>query len=100
MNNSEQNAELLPSASIAQSNMLAEVLHPDSERLIKVCFEELRLKLLKNQSKYGWSNEWLTSDWEQECREEMMKHIQKGDPRDVAIYAMFMMYRGWSTATL
>lgn len=73
-------------------------LHPDTENLLKVCFEELRLKLIKNQEKYGYSNEWLTLDWEQECREEMMKHIQKGDPRDVAIYTMFMIYRGWATA--
>jgi hypothetical protein len=73
-------------------------LHPDTENLLKVCFEELRLKLIKNQEKYGYSNEWLTLDWEQECREEMMKHIQKGDPRDVAIYAMFMIYRGCATS--
>jgi len=75
----------------------AAVLHPDSEKLLKVCFEELRLKMIKNQGKYGWSNEWLTCDWEDECREEMIKHLKKGDPRDVAIYALFMMFRGWST---
>lgn len=76
-----------------------DALDSDSRELLKVCFEELRLKMIRNQEKYGWSNEWLTSDWENECRENMMKHIQKGDPRDVAIYAMFMMYRGWSTAS-
>lgn len=74
-----------------------EELHPDSQKLLEVCFEELRLKMIRNQEKYGWTNEWLTSNWEDECRDEMMKHLGKGDPRDVAIYAMFMIFRGWST---
>jgi len=55
--------------------------------------------MISNQEKYGWTNEWLTSDWEEECREEMRIHLEKGDPRDVAIYAMFMIYRNWSTHT-
>jgi len=29
----------------------------------------------------------------------MRIHLEKGDPRDVAIYAMFMIYRNWSTHT-
>lgn len=73
-------------------------MHPDSEKLLNACFYELRLKMIKNQEKYGWSNEWLTENWEQECLSEMRKHIDKGDPKDIAIYAMFMIYRGWSTA--
>lgn len=73
-------------------------LHPDTKNLLKTCFEELRLKLIKNQEKYGWSNEWLTRDWEEECRQEMIEHLKKGDPRDIAIYTMFMIYRGWATA--
>lgn len=73
-------------------------LHPDSIKLLEQCFEELKAKMIRNQKKYGYTNEWLTSDWEDECREHMMQHIKKGDPKDVAIYAMFMMYRGWSTS--
>lgn len=81
----------------AGSKSIEDELHPDSEQLLKVCFEELRLKMIKSQKKYGWSNEWLTQDWEDECREQMIEHLQKGDPRDVAVYAMFMIYRGWTT---
>jgi hypothetical protein len=98
MKTEQQENDMLESNKlIAEFMAPKEELHPDTERLLKVCFEELRLKLIRNQNKYGWSNEWLTREWEQECREEMMKHIIKGDPRDVAIYAMFMIYRGWST---
>lgn len=72
-------------------------LHPDSEKLLQQCFLQLREKMIRNEQKYGWTNEWLTSDWEDECRNEMKRHIEKGDPKDVAIYAMFMMFRGWSS---
>ena len=83
--------------SIKEIKGAEEILHPDSEQLLKVCFEELRLKLIKNQKKYGWSNEWLIQNWEEECCEQLVEHLKKGDPKDVAIYAMFMIYRGWST---
>ncbi len=72
-------------------------LHPDSENLLKKCFAELREKMIRNEEKYGYSNEWLKHDWEEECRNELRRHLDKGDPKDVAIYAMFMMYRGWSS---
>ena len=96
-------AESIPSASLEQNGLLSaadfEKLHPDSEQLLKVCFEEIRQKMIKSQKKYGWSNEWLTQDWEDECRKQMIEHFKKGDPRDVAIYSIFMIYRGWSTNT-
>jgi len=72
-------------------------LHPDSQKLLSECFNDLEVKMIANQDKYGYSNEWLIHDWEDECRQEMIKHILKGDPKDVAIYALFMMFRGWST---
>lgn len=72
-------------------------LHPDSERMLNKCFVDLKEKMIQNQIKYGYTNEWMSQDWEEECKEHMMKHIFKGDPKDVAIYAMFMMIRGWST---
>lgn len=41
---------------------------------------------------------WMRNDWEDDCRADLMHHIQKGDPRDVMAYAAFMHYHGWSTA--
>lgn len=73
-------------------------LHPDSVDLIKALSERITDKMFANQSKYGWTNEWKTRDWEQECRDEMRRHIEKGDPRDVAIYCAFMIYRNWPTS--
>lgn len=74
-----------------------EGLHPDTYNLVKEFSQALADKLLANQRKYGYQNEWLVNDWEEECRSSMMQHIEKGDPRDVAIYAAFMWARGWST---
>lgn len=77
-----------------------ETLHPDSLELLNHCRSILACKMVANQEKYGYTNEWLTQDWENECKEHLLKHLYKGDPKDVAIYAMFMIFRGWSTAPI
>lgn len=73
-------------------------LHPDSKQLVQRFAEELGCKLRAAEEKYGYSDGWLTEDWETECREHLIEHLGKGDPRDVAIYAAFMWARSWSTA--
>jgi NTP pyrophosphatase (non-canonical NTP hydrolase) len=73
-------------------------LHPDSRQLLRDFFAALADKLVRNQSKYGYTNEWKTRDWEHECRQELTEHIGKGDPKDVAIYAAFMWHHSWPTA--
>jgi hypothetical protein len=43
-------------------------------------------------------NEWLFGDFvERECQRELLQHVLKGDPIDVAAYAAFMWRRGWKT---
>jgi len=79
-------------------NANLEILSPVSEQLLGTTFEAIKAKMIRNQQKYGWTDEWHTRDWEDECRSELMRHIEKGDPKDVLIYAMFMIHHGWSTA--
>jgi len=67
------------------------------EHLIRFA-QALAIKLHKAEKKYGYSDGWLTADWQDECHINMHEHIAKGDPRDVANYCMFMWARGWSTA--
>jgi len=93
----DEMSKLVNSENQLNTNWEDSELHPDSEKLLAFYIKELRLKMISNQKKYGYSNEWLTYDWEKECSMELRKHLDKGDPKDVAIYAMFMMYRGWST---
>lgn len=54
-------------------------------------------KLIAAEAKYGWRNGWLRNDWADKCRADMQRHIEKGDPRDVAAYCAFMWHHGWLT---
>ena len=55
-------------------------------------------KLKEAERKYGYTDGWRTEDWEEECRRQLLLHVQKGDPLDVAAYAAFCWARKWSTA--
>lgn len=73
-------------------------LDEDTIQLVKSFAEELALKLYNSQKKYDVTNEWLNDDWEEECYNQLYHHLDKGDPRDVAIYSAFMWKRGWKTS--
>lgn len=72
-------------------------LNADSAKLVLDFANALAAKLARAEQKYGYTNGWLTQDWETECRQHMLDHIQKGDPLDVAAYCAFMWARRWST---
>lgn len=63
---------------------------------VDIFAHELKKKLLKAMDKKGKSG-WENPDWKDECQKELIKHVAKGDPLDVAAYAMFCHYHGWST---
>lgn len=73
-------------------------LHPKTTELVNSFAIALAHKLLSAEEKYGYSDGWLTDDWEEKCRADLMAHVQKGDPVDVAAYAAFCWARSWSTA--
>lgn len=72
--------------------------HQDTHRLVAEFAKVLADKLARAELKHGYTNDWATNDWEEECRRQLHLHIAKGDPIDVAAYAAFMWARGWSTA--
>lgn len=49
---------------------------------------EMKEKLL-HKKREGWSG-WSHTDFGPDCRAKMLKHIVKGDPVDVANFAMFL----------
>lgn len=55
----------------------------------------LREKMTEARAK-GRSG-WQSPDWMDECRAMLREHIEKGDPRDVAILAAFLWHHGVST---
>lgn len=74
-------------------------LHQPIEDLVRRFAEALRLKLIESEQKYDWDNGWLSNGWEEDLRCDIRKHIEKGDPRDVAAYCAFAWHHGWSLAS-
>lgn len=56
-------------------------------------------KLRAAEKKYGYDNGWLYDDWAYDLRRDLRKHIDKGDPLDVAAYCAFAWHHGWSTSS-
>lgn len=72
-------------------------LNPVTRAMVFDFAKALGDKLRTAEIKYGRTDEWATQDWEAECRSKLLKHIDKGDPLDVAAYCAFMWSRGWQT---
>lgn len=53
-------------------------------------------KLVASEIKHGWKNGWMRDDWRKELIDQLLKHIEKGDPRDVAAYCAFAWHHGWT----
>ncbi|HEY3599722.1 MAG TPA: hypothetical protein VGL08_19675 [Paraburkholderia sp.] len=87
-----------PVASNEAAGWNGEGLHPDTFRLVRRFTGALAAKLLVAQRKYGYGASWADDDWQDKCRADLMKHIAKGDPRDVAAYCAFMWHHSWPTA--
>ncbi|VWB76885.1 gp38 [Burkholderia lata] len=86
-----------PNAAAEEPTIPAD-LHHDTAKLVRRFARALANKLLSAQRKYGYSDNWMRDDWADECRAELMRHIRKGDPRDVAAYCAFLWHHNESTA--
>ena len=58
----------------------------------------LRAKLRAAEAKRGWEGAWAIPDWEEGCQADLLHHVGKGDPVDVAAYAAFCWHHGWPTS--
>jgi hypothetical protein len=77
---------------------LPDSLNPRTQELVVKFAEVLGRKLQNAEKRYGHKDEWANDDWERDCKEALIEHIKKGDPRDVAAYCAFMWYHGWKTS--
>lgn len=73
-------------------------LHPRTADLIRRFAVALGEKLEVAERKYGWDTHWESPAWMDQCREQLVAHVAKGDPRDVAAYCMFLWHHGEHTA--
>lgn len=67
-------------------------LHRDTVNLVWRFSSAMAEKLRKSELKYGYSNKWNDMDWDDECRRQLHRHIEKGDPLDVANYCAFLWH--------
>lgn len=86
------------SAASVESLSIPAGLHPSSANLVERFATALAEKLYAAEQKYGYSDGWASPDWMDECRANLLEHVAKGDPRDVAAYCAFLWHHGASTA--
>lgn len=68
-----------------------------TDALVDAFAAALKAKLRAAEAKHGWNSGWLDPACVPELRAEMLRHIAKGDPRDVAAYAAFLWFHGEPT---
>lgn len=72
-------------------------LHHSTADLVTRFAHVLAEKLLLAQRKHGYQDRWLDASNAGDHRRELMRHIYKGDPLDVAAYCAFLWHHGEHT---
>lgn len=88
--------ESLPTFGCATAPMPQD-LHPRTADLVRRFHIALASKLAKAEHKYGYADSWAAANWMDECREQLLRHVAKGDPLDVAAYCAFLWHHGEPT---
>ncbi len=73
-------------------------LGEESTALLLRYAEAMAIKMVVAEKKHNHGESWLNPNWESDCRDAFMAHIEKGDPLDVGIYTAFMWHHKWKTA--
>lgn len=73
-------------------------LHPDTQDLVTRFATALAVKLHAAELKHGYSDGWKEPHWMDECRQKLLEHLAKGDPRDVTAYCAFLWHHCQSTS--
>ena len=88
-----------PDRQVWEISLPAELDSTTQELVVTIAYA-LGQKLLKAQQKYGYTDGWARPGWEDECREHLREHMEKGDPLDVIAYSAFLWYHKASTVNL
>ena len=85
---------------LVEAPVVARAEAPDEEAatddLVDRFAVALKAKLRAAGEKYGFDDAWKADDWRDKLIEDLLRHIQKGDPRDVAAYCAFAWHHDWS----
>jgi hypothetical protein len=96
----EECQRAIDAAGTASSIAMPAGLHPDTQDLVTRFATALAVKLHAVELKHGYSNGWKDPNWMDECRQKLIEHLAKGDPRDVAAYCAFLWHHCQSTSPI
>lgn len=99
LNVDEEKEQMRSRATDTSAPRVTVLLHPLTARLVERFALALSEKLAAAERKRGVSTEWAKSDWMDECREQLARHIEEGDPLDVAAYCAFLWHHGEPTSS-
>lgn len=66
--------------------------------LVERFAEALSSKLRKAEGKYQYQGAWRRDNWHDALVQQIRRHMDKGDPLDVAAYCAFAWHHGWTLA--
>ena len=66
--------------------------------LVERFAEALSSKLRKAEGKYQYQGAWRRDSWHDALVQQIRRHMDKGDPLDVAAYCAFAWHHGWTLA--
>lgn len=75
-------------------------LHPATAELVQRFATALAAKLRSAERQHGYRDGWQQPGWMDKCRDQLLEHLAKGDPRDVAAYCAFLWHHGEHTSGL
>lgn len=64
--------------------------------LVERFADALSAKLRKAEEKYQYQGAWRRDNWRDALAQQIRRHMDKGDPLDVAAYCAFAWHHGWS----
>lgn len=82
---------------LARSSGLPPSLHPVTRALVLKFTNALAQKLYDAQVKFGYGTNFTNKAWMDECRGLLRIAVEKGDPKDVAAYSMFLWHHNEPT---
>lgn len=62
--------------------------------LFRMAVKSILRKFADAEKKHDWKDLFLTAP-EIDVQRSFHNHVEKGDPRDVAIFCFIMIFRGW-----
>lgn len=68
------------------------------ESLVNAFSAALLAKLEAAKEKYNYNDDWEEDGWQDSLNHQLLDHLKKGDPIDVAAYCAFAWFHDWKVS--